>query len=584
MSFAAIFAGAAFIVPAWLAAHANASERNTAAANSGTRAAKMPENADGKWKGKLPIAELSEDEAITHALNRLGYGPLPGDIERVKRTGLEVWITQQLHPESIDDAALHARLAGFPSQNMSAAELMIEYPRPDAAAKKLGITPAEYNQRMQDAMHPPQGQRPAADRRPYAIVNDLQMAKIVRAVYSERQLQQRLTDFWFNHFNVDVRKSQEEPYLLGAYEQNAIAPRVLGKFRDLLGATAHSPAMMIYLDNWLSADPDSFERVRHATPAQRVQWKSLPPIGGKRGLNENYGRELLELHTLGVDGGYTQADVIAVAKCFTGWSVRDPQKTAEFYFDSRTHVPGEKRVLGKKIHETDGEKEGEKVLDMLVKHPATAKHISYRLAEDFVSDNPPPELVARMAKEFERSKGDLREVMRAMIYSPEFWSRAAYGAKIKKPFDFVVSAARGVGADVNSPQPLVGRVGQIGEPLYQCLPPTGYKDNAATWVNTGALLNRLTFALAMARGQVRGTEVDLASRLGDDAGGNPKLAIDRAIDAFLGGQISASSRQTLEREMTDPQVVHARLDDPVKQVDLGVITGLVLGTPEFQRR
>ncbi len=543
-----------------------------------------PANAaqNNSWAGRLPITELNETEAITHALNRLGYGPRPGDIERIRKIGLETWINAQLHPESINDDALHSRLAEYPTLSMSPASLIAEYPRPDQAAKKLGITVDEYNDRIKKSLHPAQGERAAPDRRPNVIVNELMDAKLLRAIYSERQLQEQLTDFWYNHFNIFIYKDQEN-YLVTSYERDAIRPNVLGKFRTLLGATAHSAAMMQYLDNFLSADPDSFDRIKHSTPQQKSAWKTLPPIGGKRGLNENYGRELLELHTLGVDGGYSQHDVIEVAKCFTGWTVKQPQVSAEFYFDPRVHSIGDKHVLGKKI-KARGEKDGEQVLDLLVTRPATARHIAYQLAEHFISDQPPAALVGKMEKSFQKSKGDIREVMRTMIYSPEFWSRAVYAAKIKTPFELVASAARAVGADVEAPTQLVNWVSQIGEPLYQCLPPTGYKDNAATWVNSGALLNRLNFTLQLARNNLRGAQVDLPSRIGSDFGADPKMALDRAADIFLGGQLSAASRATLEKEVTDPQIVRAKLDDPIQKADLGMIAGLVLGTPEFQRR
>jgi uncharacterized protein (DUF1800 family) len=546
--------------------------------------AALPANAaqNNSWAGHLPITELNETEAITHALNRLGYGPRPGDVDRIRKIGLETWINAQLHPETINDDSLRSRLSGYATLSMSPASLIAEYPRPDQAAKKLGITVDEYNKRAQQAMHPAQGERAAPDRRPGAIVNELMNAKLLRAIYSERQLQEQLTDFWYNHFNIFIHKDQEN-YLVTSYERDAIRPNVLGKFRVLLGAAAHSAAMMQYLDNFLSADPDSFERIKHATPQQKSAWKSLPPIGGKRGLNENYGRELLELHTLGVDAGYSQQDVIEVAKCFTGWTVKQPQVSAEFYFDPRVHSIGDKHVLGKKI-KAGGEKDGEQVLDFLVMRPATAHHIAFQLAEHFVSDQPPEALVGRMAKSFQKSKGDIREVIRTMIYSPEFWSRAVYAAKIKTPFELVASAARAVGADVETPTQLVNWVSRIGEPLYQCLPPTGYKDNAATWVNSGALLNRLNFALQLTRNNLRGAQVDLPSRLGSDFGSDPKMALDRASDIFLGGQISSSSRATLEQEVTDPQVIRAKLDDPIQKIDLGMIAGLVLGTPEFQRR
>lgn len=541
-----------------------------------------PDESNAAWKGHLPITELNEDEAITHALDRLGYGPRPGDVERIRQMGLEKWISQQLHPETLSDSAAEDRVAAYSTISMPAAALENEYPRANVAAKRMGVTEGEYSKRLQELLHPPQGVRPAEDRRPQVILNELTDAKLVRAVYSDRQLQEQLADFWFNHFNIYANKDQEI-YLISSFERDAIRPHLFGKFRDLLGATAHSPAMLVYLDNWLSADPAAVERAKHPTPEQKRAWKDLPGIGNKRGLNENYGRELMELHTLGVDGGYTQEDVIQVAKCFTGWTVRDPNTKPEFIFDPRLHDAEVKKVLGKKI-KPGGERDGEAVLDLLAAQKATAHHISYELAERFVSDTPPPELVGRMAKSFEKTKGDLRETVRTMIYSPEFWSRAAYRAKIKTPFELAASAARALGADVDAPATLVSWVTRIGEPLYQCVPPTGYKDDAETWVNTGALLSRLNFALTLAGNRLRGAEVDLPARLGDDVQTDPKRALDRAVETFLGGQISTASLDTLQHQTADPQVLHAKLDDPAHQIDLGVVTGLVLGTPEFQRR
>jgi uncharacterized protein (DUF1800 family) len=552
---------------------------------------------DAGWKGKLPISDLTEDEAITHALDRLGYGARPGDVERIRKLGLEKWIIGQLHPETLNDRSTENRLTDYSTLSMTATDLENEYPQANVAAKKLGITQEEYNKRVQDSLHPPQGERAAPDKRPQVILNELTMAKLTRAIYSERQLQEQLTDFWFNHFNIFANKDQDI-FLVGVYERDAIRPYTLGKFREMLGATAHSPAMLIYLDNWLSADPAAIERAKHATPEQKRAWKDLPGYGNKRGLNENYGRELMELHTLGVDGGYSQQDVIAVAKCFTGWTVRDPGSKPEFVFDPRIHDTAPKVVLGKKIKD-GGERDGEKVLDLLVAQKATAHHLSYELAEHFVSDAPPPELVDRMAKTFQKTKGDLRETVQTMVYSPEFWSRASYRAKIKTPFELVASAARALGADVDAPTPLVGWVDRIGEPLYRCQPPTGYKDDAATWVNTGALLSRLNFALTLATNKVRGASVDLTSRLGEDLNNDPARAMDRAVDVFLGGQISAASRATLEKDSSDPKMLNAKLADPVRPnpalqnparqnapppMDIGVMTGLVLGTPEFQRR
>ena len=538
------------------------------------------------FAGKLPIRELNEEEAILHALNRLGFGPRPGQVEQIEKTGLENWIQAQLHPENIGDPVVEARLAQFPLLRLGAAALLDQYPSPDIAAKRLGISLDDYRKRLQDLAKQPAGASSLpVNSLPFKDQNDtvseLMEAKMVRAVYSERQLDEQLSDFWFNHFNVFVYKDLDRWYMI-PYERDAIRPHVLGKFRDLLEATAKSPAMLFYLDNSSSADPHAFDRLKQH-PLRTRPGEKLPPLGGKRGLNENYGRELMELHTLGVDGGYKQEDVIAVARAFTGWTIESPRENPKFYFDARIHDPDPKRVLGKNI-KGGGIKDAEQVLDLLVKDKHTAQHISLQLAERFVSDDPPPALVARMAKAFEKSKGDIRAVITTMIYSPEFWSRAAFRAKVKTPFEIVASTARALGADVDQPMQLVQWVSRIGEPLYQCLTPNGYSDKAAAWVSTGALLNRVNFAVALTSNKVRGAQVDIDSLVGADVGTNPHLALDRVEGEFLAGQVSDTTRATLEQEMDEPSILGAKLDDPVKQVNVGLITGLVLGSPEFQKR
>jgi uncharacterized protein (DUF1800 family) len=561
--------------------------QQAAPANSGTissqSAAVMApaQPLDPAFKGKLPITELTENEAILHALNRLGYGPRPGDVEHVKRMGLETWVERQLHPEKIDDTSLKARLGEVPAANLNAQTLLAEYPQPDAAAKKLGISVEEYRKQMDAQAHPPQGMRPMPSKLPQEAFSQLQQAKALRAIYSQHQLQEQLTDFWFNHFNVFANKDLDL-WLLSSYENDVIRPRVLGRFRDLLGATAKSPAMLFYLDNYLSADSQAAQRLKaHPEKMRGRQFAGLPPVAS-RGLNENYGRELMELHTLGVDGGYTQQDVIEVARSFTGWTIRDARTKPEFAFDARVHDPKPKRVLGKNIH-AGGVENGEQVLDLLAHDPHTAHHIALELGEYFVADNPPDALVDRMATAFRKSGGDLREVMRAMIYSPEFWSRAAYRAKVKTPFQLVVSAARALGAEVDTALPLVNWVGRIGEPLYQCLPPTGYSDEASAWVNSGALLNRLNFALALAGNRLNGSQVPIESLLGTEAQADPYQALERAIDLFLAGQVSPNTRSTLEKESADPKIVQTNSGGRT-QANLGTIAGLVLGSPEFQQR
>ena len=613
----------------------------------------------------LPITELSADEAIFHALNRLAYGPRPGDVERVRQMGLAKWIDQQLNPNSIDDKALEARLGDYPTLKMSTTKLIEDYPQPKqaekeaakraqaqleqqqqsrseaaaAVAKDMQKTPALKDASAEEANQPsaapadassdanvpssmkqdPAMETPGAkgagkrdvlgggdpnnvpraiaedSKRPQRVVAELAMAKMTRAIYSERQLQQVMDDFWFNHFNVFAGKG-EDRYYLTAYERDVIQPHTLGKFKDLLTASAKSPAMLFYLDNFLSADPRAAQRLA-AERAMRQQaryggyGRRFPPAApqgqqkkqNERGLNENYGRELMELHTLGVDGGYTQKDVTEVARCFTGWTIEKPRQSPQFKFDERLHDPDPKVVLGKKIH-AGGMKDGEEVIDLLVRDASTARFISTKLARRFVSDNPPKELVDRMAKTFTESDGDIKAVMHAMIYSPEFWSRETYRAKIKTPFELVVSAARALGTDVDMPQPLVGWVGRIGEPIYQCQPPTGYSDKAETWVNTGSLLNRLNFSLALAGNKMRGARTDVSALLGVETSSDAKAALERAVQIFLGGQAGPTTVETLEKQLDSPQVVQAKLDDPVKMVDLGVVAGLVLGAPEFQRR
>src|SRR6202521_2935333 len=533
------------------------------------------------FAGKLPIRELNEQEAILHALNRLGFGPRPGQVEQIEKSGLENWIQAQLHPENTSDPVIDARLAEYPSLGLSAASLFDKYPPPDVAAKRLGMKVDEYQKHLQDLAKQPQGMNSLPFKDQQEIVNELMQAKLLRAIYSEHQLREQLEDFWFNHFNIFIYKDLDRWYMI-PYERDAIRPYVLGKFRELLEANAKSPAMLFYLDNSSSADPQAFDRLK-LHPVRGQSGVKLPPVGPKRGLNENYGRELMELHTLGVDGGYTQQDVIAVARAFTGWTIESPRENPAFYFDERLHDPDPKRVLGKKI-KAGGIKDAEQVLDLLAKNEHTARHISLQLAQDFVSDDPPAALVKRMTKTFEKSKGDIGAVMTTMIYSPEFWSRTEFRAKVKTPFELVAPTVRALGADVDQPLQMAQWVARIGEPLYQCLTPNGYSDKAAAWISTGSLLNRVNFAVALRNNKIRGAQVDVNSLVGLDVSGNPKLALDRVETVFLAGQVSDTTRATLDQETTEPQIVGATLDDPVKQVNLRLLTGLVLGSPEFQNR
>jgi uncharacterized protein (DUF1800 family) len=441
----------------------------------------------------LGAAGIPKDkEAVEHALNRLAYGPKPGDVERVQEMGLSNWIDRQLHPDGIDDSALKARLPEQPER------------------------PAQFADQME------------ARRWGRQSVQALSAEKVVRAVYSDRQLEEQLVDFWFNHFNVFAGKGRTSEWIAD-YERHAIRPHVFGKFRDLLEATAKSPAMLFYLDNWLSADPAAAERQQELQQQRAARLgvanPNRPQPQGqqrRRGLNENYGRELLELHTLGVDGGYTQKDIIEVARAFTGWTIapqnqkaarqpgvpfgargRRPQlapgavQEGEFRFTPMLHDSGEKIVLGHKIKAGGGIEDGEQVLDIVARHPATAHHIAFELAQRFVSDEPPKALVDRAAKKFRDTDGDLREVVKTIITSDEFFS--ARGAKVKTPLEFLASAMRATGRDMpGDGRQLLNALMQMGMPLYMCQPPTGYDDTAETWVSAGALVARMNIAQRIA--------------------------------------------------------------------------------------
>jgi len=527
-------------------------------------AAQRPAETMGQVDGAGDKA--AADKRIVHALNRMAFGPRPGDVERVRAIGLDRYIDQQLHPQRVADPGMAARLSDLASIGMSSRQIAREYELPQLEARR---------ERKQNAQADPSGAPPKPDplqQKANGVVVELAEQKVLRAIYSERQLEEVLTDFWFNHFNVDARKGRDR-FLLTEYERETIRPHVLGKFRELLGATAKSPAMLFYLDNWLSADPNGPHaemlpprvtrgpfggRVVPGTEVGRRFGRPPSPTPGApkgknapKGLNENYGRELMELHTLGVDGGYTQKDVTEVARAFTGWTIDNPRQGGGFTFNPRFHDTGQKVVLGHVIKAGGGESDGEQVLDILAKEPATARLIATKLARRFVSDTPPPALVDRAAARFRATDGDLREVTRTILTSPEFLAPDSYRAKVKTPFEFVVSAARAVGAEVQDALPLVRQLQQLGMPLYQCQPPTGYKDTADAWVNTGALVSRMNFALTLAGNRLRGVSV----------------ASLPAADQLLAGDISDSTRATIAKA-TDPQQMAA----------------LTLGAPEFQRR
>jgi uncharacterized protein (DUF1800 family) len=413
--------------------------------------------------------KLSNDEKVEHALSRLTFGPRPGDAENVKRIGLDKWIDEQLHPERIPESgALTERLAQLTTLNLSAREAAEKFQRPLLDAAK---------------------QKGKQQNGPQVLIRELTEAKLYRAIYSEHQLEEQLVDFWFNHFNVSVTKGAVR-LLASSYERDAIRPHVFGKFRDLLGATAQHPAMLFYLDNWQNSTPDS--------PGVFAKAKAKQA----RGINENYARELMELHTLGVDNGYTQDDIVEVARCFTGWTILQPRGDAEFRFNARMHDPKEKVVLGVKIPANGGQRDGEKILDILARRPETAHFISLKLAQRFVADQPPNAIVDRMAKTFRETDGDIRAVLQTMIASPEFFSEGARNAKVKTPFEFVVSAVRATGTDLRRAAPLGQKLVELGQPLYRKVEPTGYSTMAEEWVNSSGLLARMNFAAEFKNTQV----------------------------------------------------------------------------------
>ncbi|MGZ5437090.1 MAG: DUF1800 domain-containing protein [Pyrinomonadaceae bacterium] len=683
-----------------------------------------------KPKSTAKASKLSEDQRIVHVLNRLGFGARPGDVERVKTIGLDKYIEQQLNPQKIDDSATEAKLQNLTALRMTTPELYEKYPQPNQLLRALqqrGALPQDLaaardnrqenrantqnlkpsppataggsdqpktGEAMSGEMQGPPSNppNPNADanpmnnaeyrravyayfkennlRPPQFITGELQMSRILRATYSERQLQEVMVDFWTNHFNVFANKGADR-WLLISYDRDSIRPHTMGKFSDLLRATAESPAMLFYLDNFQSVSPNAQQQQRPAQmqrPGQtrRIDPKLLtmsnpdksgqdqmpqPTQGPRRGINENYARELMELHTLGVDGGYTQKDVQEVARCFTGWTIFAPrgagaaaaqlanaggrraerlrENAGKFYFNPRTHDDGEKIVLGHKIPAGGGAKDGLMVLEILARHPSTAKFIATKLARRFVSDEPPKSLVDRVAQTYTKTDGDTREMLRTIFLSPEFNSSEAYRAKIKRPFELAISAVRTLGADTNGGPQFHQWIARMGQPLYGFQTPNGYSDVAEDWVNTGALLERMNFALALASNRIPGTRADLSRFVGDmakDKTIDKEKLLDRFVTLIAGGEISAKTRESLLKQLNDQITVPtmpvvqtasskipqnpfeegfqrgnfpgpggqqnnqpqrqqaansnaAAIDNPVVK-----IAGLLLGSPEFQRQ
>jgi uncharacterized protein (DUF1800 family) len=506
----------------------------------------------------------ADDRTVIHVLNRLGFGPTAAAVQRVRQLGVAAYIEEQLHPERIADEALEQRLAGFSTLTKSARQLADEYFLPALMERRARQRSAAAATPGGD---PPQTPEPTENMRlQRTVAAELSQQRILRAAYSERQLQEVLVDFWFNHFNVFAGKGAVRIYVT-EYERDVIRPHVLGTFRELLGATASSPAMLFYLDNWQSTAAPGAHTSDEPPPrfGSRRPAFNRPDARGqvrRRGLNENYARELMELHTLGVDGGYTQKDIQEVARAFTGWTIDTPRLGGAFRFDPRLHDDGDKVVLGRRIPGGGGRKDGDEVLDLLAKHPSTARFIATKLARRFVSDDPPPALVARAADRFRQTAGNIREVVRTIVTSPEFFAREAHRTKVKNPLEFVVSAVRALGVEAAGALPLVQAVRELGMPIYGAQPPTGYVDRAETWVNSGALLNRMNFAISLGNSRLRGFRqaTDIRSLSVDEA----RHAI---IATALAGDVSESTAATAARADTTPQAI-----------------ALLLGSPEFQKR
>ncbi len=652
-------------------------------------------------------SQLDPQKRALHVLDRLTFGPRPGDVQQLASGDIDKWIELQLHPDQLDDSALQGRLAQYRTLQMSSRELALEFPpnavvkavqdgklpmprdpyrhaiymaaidrqqqrqekkqdqvapstsgntmQPSAASPQM-LTAARVQRqqdhhevrglvdelaqlqpdvRMQKILSLPvgeqrdvaQGSVPYAKRMallsglspeqretvlalnsPEGVVNsELQSAKLLRAVYSNRQLEEVLTDFWFNHFNIFLNKGADR-YMVTAYERDAIRPHVLGKFKDMLVATAQSPAMLFYLDNWQSEGPNSdaaLGRPEHGSPNPPPQRRAAWPNGplGKRplsrpsgqqtnqqpkrrnGLNENYARELMELQTLGVNGGYAQKDVTEVARVFTGWTLADPRDGGGYVFRPRLHEPGKKIVLGHTIKE-NGEKEGMQVLQILAHHPSTARFVSTELARRFVSDNPPSSLVDAMSKTFLKTDGDLREVLRTMFYSREFWAPEAYRARLKTPLEFVASALRATWTDISDPQPLLATLNKMGMPLYGMQPPTGYSTNAEVWVNSAALLDRMNFGLALSSNRVPGITFDLAklTTVTDARPADTDMYQEEATleQVLLPGDVSKPTHDTIEQQVVASAVTSNA--NPLHPPSANFIVGLLLGSPEFQRK
>ena len=558
---------------------------------------------------------LNDDEKALQLLDRITFGPRPGDLERIRQRGLNAYLEEQLHPERIDDSAVEAKVAALPTLQMNSEELVENYPAPKPAPAKAergqgtehpnGLvrkTPGA----MEAAKPAMTATKPAPMTGPQRVITELAQEEVLRSVYSQRQLQEVMVQFWMNHFNIFAFKGADR-WLTTSFERDTIRPRALGKFEDLLAATAKSSAMLFYLDNWLSASPDSYPQQhpeRHRARATRPAYGPFGyprrgPFGvarprrpmpegarkpqkiNRRGLNENYARELMELHTLGVDGGYTQKDVIEVARCLTGWTIDRPQQGGGFVFKPPMHDFGKKIVLGHKIKGGHGMEDGIEVLHILARSPATAHFISLKLCRRFVSDDPPPEFVDQVAKTFLKSGGDVRGVLKTILTSPEFYSQAAFRSKVKSPLELVASSLRASDGQTDAGLPLIQMIARMGQPMFQYQAPTGFPDRASTWINPGALLTRINFAAGLAGNRIPGTQVSWPAAAGSDGNADEGAVLDDLARRLTGEALNPETRAAI-LEKAGKGIPKA--GQTLEPREVATLAGLVLASPEFQRR
>lgn len=472
---------------------------------------------------------LTQEQKVVHLLNRISFGPTREEVQKVNRLGIRAYLDEQLHPEKIPDPLMEEKLAALKTMRLSSRELIELYPTPRQAKQRAAQNPEMMGQ--QEIMQGPR-----------VVILELQQARLLRAVYTQRQLYEVMTDFWSNHFNIFAAKGADR-WLSTSYDRDTIRPHALGRFKDLLRATAQSPAMLFYLDNWLSASPGS--AIARFAPNNR-----------RRGINENYARELMELHTLGVDGGYTQKDVQEVARCFTGWTIRPRGENGGFYFEPRIHDLGEKTVLGRRIPTGGGMDDGLKVLDILAYHPSTAHFISQKLARRFVSDQPSSSIVNKAAEAFRQSDGDIPTVLRTIFDAPEFFAPEAFQAKVKTPLEYVASALRATAAEVQMSHQLLRYLGRMGEPLFLAQPPTGYPDVGSSWTSPDMLLTRMNFASDLIMNRIPGSRV-------------------RPEDL--------PSKELFER-LVAPEALSSATRSALSEIEGAQSIALLMAAPEFQRR